>query len=539
MAEQILMPRLSDTMTEGVIAAWHKKVGDPVKKGDLLAEVETDKATMELESYKDGVLLHIGTDKGGKLQVNDLLAIIGQPGEDISNLLKAGTSAPASAPSNAPAPAPTSAPAPSMDLSKIPEVILMPRLSDTMTEGVIAGWHKKVGDQVKKGDLLADVETDKATMELESYKDGELLYIGAEKGDKVAVNSLLCIIGDKSKVDVSAIVAAAKSGGTSAAASAPTPAPSSPAPSSPAPTSAPAPELVAANGRIKASPLAKKMAAEKGIDLGKVQGSGDGGRIVKSDVDNYKQSAVQAAPAAASAAAAAITSAPAGQVSFEEVPVSQMRKVIAKRLAESKFSAPHFYLTMAINMDKAVESRAKMNEVSSAKISFNDMVLKACAVALKQHPKVNSSWLGDKIRINHHVSIGVAVAVEEGLLVPVVRFADTKSLSQIASEVKTLAQKAKDKKLQPAEWEGNTFTISNLGMFGIEEFTAIINPPDACILAVGAINQVPVVKNGKVEIANIMKVTLSCDHRVVDGATGAAFLQTLQGLLEEPLRMLV
>lgn len=547
MAEQILMPRLSDTMTEGVIAAWHKKVGDPVKKGDLLAEVETDKATMELESYKDGVLLHIGTDKGGKLQVNDLLAIIGQPGEDISNLLKAGTSAPASAP--APTPAPTSAPAPSnapapapsMDLSKIPEVILMPRLSDTMTEGVIAGWHKKVGDQVKKGDLLADVETDKATMELESYKDGELLYIGAEKGDKVAVNSLLCIIGDKSKVDVSAIVAAAKSGGTSAAASAPAPSNASaptPAPTS-APALAPAPELVATNGRIKASPLAKKMAAEKGIDLGKVQGSGDGGRIVKSDVDNYKQSAVQAAPAAASAAAAAIASAPAGQVSFEEVPVSQMRKVIAKRLAESKFSAPHFYLTMAINMDKAVESRAKMNEVSSAKISFNDMVLKACAVALKQHPKVNSSWLGDKIRINHHVSIGVAVAVEEGLLVPVVRFADTKSLSQIASEVKTLAQKAKDKKLQPAEWEGNTFTISNLGMFGIEEFTAIINPPDACILAVGAINQIPVVKNGKVEIANIMKVTLSCDHRVVDGATGAAFLQTLQGLLEEPLRMLV
>lgn len=539
MAEQILMPRLSDTMTEGVIAAWHKKVGDPVKKGDLLAEVETDKATMELESYKDGVLLHIGTDKGGKLQVNDLLAIIGQPGEDISNLLKAGTSAPASAPAptSAPAPsnAPAPAPAPSMDLSKIPEVILMPRLSDTMTEGVIAGWHKKVGDQVKKGDLLADVETDKATMELESYKDGELLYIGAEKGDKVAVNSLLCIIGDKSKVDVSAIVAAAKSGGTSAAASAPAP---TPAPTG-APALAPAPELVATNGRIKASPLAKKMAAEKGIDLGKVQGSGDGGRIVKSDVDNYKQSAVQAAPAAASAAAAAIASAPAGQVSFEEVPVSQMRKVIAKRLAESKFSAPHFYLTMAINMDKAVESRAKMNEVSSAKISFNDMVLKACAVALKQHPKVNSSWLGDKIRINHHVSIGVAVAVEEGLLVPVVRFADTKSLSQIASEVKTLAQKAKDKKLQPAEWEGNTFTISNLGMFGIEEFTAIINPPDACILAVGAINQIPVVKNGKVEIANIMKVTLSCDHRVVDGATGAAFLQTLQGLLEEPLRMLV
>ncbi|WP_127131053.1 pyruvate dehydrogenase complex dihydrolipoamide acetyltransferase [Pseudoflavitalea rhizosphaerae] len=556
MAEVILMPRLSDTMTEGVIAAWHKKVGDPVKKGDLLAEVETDKATMELESYKDGTLLHIGTDKGGKLQVNDLLAIIGTPGEDISSLIKGGAAATApaaekpAAPQQAAAPqpqpqqqaAPAAAPASGgpIDLSTVPEVILMPRLSDTMTEGVIAEWHKKVGDTVKKGDLLADVETDKATMELESYKEGKLLYIGAQKGDKVPVNALLCIIGDESKVDVNAIVAAAKGGPAPAAAGAaqPQPAEQPQQAAQPAASSAPAPAAASTSedGRVKASPLAKKIASDKGIDLSKVSGSGDGGRIVKKDIDNYVPGAATSAPATAAATAPA---APAGQVSFEEVPVSQMRKVIAKRLAESKFSAPHFYVTMNINMDKAVASRAKLNEVSPAKISFNDMVLKACAIALKKHPKVNSSWLGDKIRINHHVNIGVAVAVEEGLLVPVVRFADTKSLSQIAAEVKVAAQKAKDKKLQPADWEGNTFTISNLGMFGVDEFTAIINPPDACILAIGAINQVPVVKDGQIVVGNIMKVTLSCDHRVVDGASGAAFLQTLQGLLEEPLTMLV
>ncbi|MBL0135627.1 MAG: pyruvate dehydrogenase complex dihydrolipoamide acetyltransferase [Chitinophagaceae bacterium] len=556
MAEVILMPRLSDTMTEGVIAAWHKKVGEPVKKGDLLAEVETDKATMELESYKDGILLHIGTDKGGKLQVNDLLAIIGNAGEDISGLMKPGTAAaPAAA---APAPAPqASAPAPaavapkaaaSMDLTTIPEVILMPRLSDTMTEGVIAAWHKNIGDSVKKGDLLADVETDKATMELESYKDGKLLYIGAQKGDKIAVNSLLCIIGEESKVDVKAIVAAAGAGSaattTAAPAKAEATAPVAQAVATATTTAAAAVSSavsVDSNGRLKASPLAKKIAAEKGIDLHQIQGSGDGGRIIKSDIDNYKPIAATAAATstAAEPAKTIAPSVPAGVVSFDEVPVSQMRKIIAKRLAESKFSAPHFYLTMAINMDKAVESRAKMNEVSTVKISFNDMVLKACALALKQHPKINSSWLGDKIRYNHHVNIGVAVAVEEGLLVPVVRFADGKSLSQIAGEVKTFAQKAKDKKLQPSDWEGNTFTISNLGMFGIEEFTAIINPPDACILAIGAINQEPIVKNGQIVVGNVMKVTLSCDHRVVDGASGAAFLQTLQGLLEEPLRMLV
>jgi pyruvate dehydrogenase E2 component (dihydrolipoamide acetyltransferase) len=546
MAEVILMPRLSDTMTEGVIAAWHKKVGDPVKKGDLLAEVETDKATMDLESYKDGTLLYTGTEKGGKVQVNELLAIIGKPGEDISALVKNPGSGPSALQSPPPAKEPTSAaPAPApvkeqtgMDLSKMEEVILMPRLSDTMTEGVIADWHKKIGDTVNKGDLLADIETDKATMELESYKQGKLLYIGAKKGEKIAVNDLLAIIGDDKKVNVAQIVSAAKKGSGGSVGTGGGEKPSSPE----AEKTAAAAQSQALNGdgRVKASPLAKKMAADKGIDISRVHGSGDGGRIVKKDIDSFVPGAAAEAPRPATAAPAAqVVAAPSGTVSFDEVPVSQMRKVIAKRLAESKFSAPHFYLTMSVDMDKVVESRARLNEVSSVKISFNDIVLKAAAVALKQHPAVNSSWLGDKIRFNHHVNIGVAVAVEEGLLVPVVRFADTKSLSQIAAEVKEFAQKAKSKKLQPSDWEGSTFTISNLGMFGIEEFTAIINPPDSCILAIGGISQVPVVKNGAIVPGNVMKLTLSCDHRVVDGATGAAFLQTLKSLLEEPLRMLV
>lgn len=543
MAEVILMPRLSDTMTEGVIAAWHKNVGDAVKKGDLLAEIETDKATMELESYQDGILLHIGTPKGGKLQVNDLLAIFGKAGEDISALLAqhAGGNAPAApaAPEASPAPvAASSAPVPAMDVSNMEEVVLMPRLSDTMTEGVIAGWHKKIGDTVKKGEVLADIETDKATMELESYKDGVLLYQGAQPGEKIQVNDLLCIIG-KEGLDVNAIVQAVKANGSAAPSSAPAAQPATPAPAPVASTPVQT-ETVINEGRIFASPLAKKIAGEKGIDLRYVKGTGDNGRITKNDVDAYVPAATTApASPAAKSAAPPIATAPAGQVSFEDVPVSQMRKTIARRLSESLFTAPHFYLTMTIDMDAAVAARAKINEVAPVKISFNDMVLKATALALKQHPKVNSSWLGDTIRYNHHINIGVAVAVEDGLLVPVVRFADTKSLSQIGAEVKEYAQKAKDKKLQPADWEGSTFTISNLGMYGIDQFTAIINPPDSCILAVGGISQVPVVKNGQVVPGNIMKVTLSCDHRSVDGATGAAFLQTLKSLLEEPLRMLV
>ena len=552
MAEAILMPRLSDTMTEGVIAAWHKQVGDSVNKGDLLAEIETDKATMELESYQQGVLLHIGTVAGGKLQVNDLLAILGKAGEDVTSLIAAhsGGAVPEVTKVENPAPivhataATTTTPAASLDISAMEEVVLMPRLSDTMTEGVIAGWQKQVGDTVKKGDVLADIETDKATMELESYKDGVLLYQGAKAGEKILVNDLLCIIG-KPGQNITDIVAASKNMGSDAstvvAAPAQTPIITTPV------AAAPVSEAVVNEGRIFASPLAKKIATEKGIDLRFVKGSGDNGRITKSDIDSYTpakatavaSSAANVTAAPAKTASASVMNAPAGEISFVDTPVSQMRKVIARRLSESLFTAPHFYLTMSIDMDAAVAARTKINEVAKTKISFNDMVLKATALSLKQHPKVNSSWLGDTIRTNYHVNIGVAVAVEEGLLVPVVRFADGKSLSQIGAEVKDFAQKAKDKKLQPSDWEGSTFTISNLGMFGIEEFTAIINPPDACILAVGGISQVPVVKNGQVVPGNVMKVTLSCDHRVVDGATGAAFLQTLKSLLEEPLRMLV
>ena len=548
MAEVILMPRLSDTMTEGVIAAWHKKVGDNVKKGDLLAEVETDKATMDLESYKDGTLLFTGTDKGGKVQVNDLLAIIGKPGEDISSLVKSGGAAATS--STAPAKADTTpsaasstptatdskkSAAPALDLSAMQEVILMPRLSDTMTEGVIAAWHKKVGDQVKKGDVLADIETDKATMELESYKEGKLLYTGAEKGQKVAVNDLLAIIGEEGKVNVQLIVDASKNKGASPSAAKEPAAPTAESKAAPQPIEKESHSLNG-DGRIKASPLAKKLASEKGIDLSQLHGSGDFGRIIKKDVAEYSPPA-SATPATQKTTA--VSTSPAGQVSFDEIPVSQMRKVIAKRLTEAKFTAPEFYLTITVDMDQAVSSRARINENAPVKISFNDFVLKATALALKKHPAVNSSWMGDKIRVNHHVNIGVAVAVEDGLLVPVVRFADTKSLSQISQEVKEFATRAKNKKLQPADWEGSTFTISNLGMFGMDEFTAIINPPDACILAVSSIQQIPVVKNGVIVPGNVMKLTMTCDHRVVDGATGAAFLQTLKGLLEEPLRMLV
>jgi pyruvate dehydrogenase E2 component (dihydrolipoamide acetyltransferase) len=558
MAEVILMPRLSDTMTEGVIAAWHKKVGDNVKKGDLLAEVETDKATMDLESYKDGTLLFTGTDKGGKIQVNDLLAIIGKPGEDISSLVKGGAAKSSAPPAPAPAAKSSAAPAPvpaapkqenpstvphvrdqpstsaGLNLANMQEVILMPRLSDTMTEGVIADWHKKVGDIVKKGDILADIETDKATMELESYKEGKLLYTGAEKGQKIAVNDLLAIIGEEGKVNVQQIVEASKNKGAApkvANEPAAEPVASKTAPEPVASTS----HSLNGDERIKASPLAKKLASEKGIDLSQLHGSGDYGRIIKKDVVEFKPSA----PAPATQKTVSVPSAPAGQISFDDVPVSQMRKTIAKRLSEAKFTAPEFYLTIQVDMDQAVNSRAKINETAPVKISFNDFVLKATALALKKHPAVNSSWMGDKIRVNHHVNIGVAVAVEDGLLVPVVRFADTKSLSQISVEVKDFATKAKNKKLQPSDWEGSTFTISNLGMFGMDEFTAIINPPDSCILAISSIQQIPVVKNGAIVPGNVMKLTMTCDHRVVDGATGAAFLQTLKGLLEEPLRMLV
>jgi pyruvate dehydrogenase E2 component (dihydrolipoamide acetyltransferase) len=414
------------------------------------------------------------------------------------------------------------------------EVIRMPKMSDTMEEGVIVEWLKKVGDTVKSGDILAEVETDKATMELENYVKGTLLHIGIEKGQAVPVDGIIAIVGEPGE-DIKALLADA---GTKAAkpADAPKEEPKADtsAPAAPAVNNASAPvsQPVTTSDddhRLKASPLARKLAEDRGIDISRVPGSGDNGRIVKRDIENYKESA------ASIPAAAAYT----GTESFDEVAVSQMRKTIARRLAESKFTAPHFYLTMEIHMDKAMEARKAMNDYSPVKLSVNDMVIKAAAIALRQHPQVNSSWLGDKIRFNHHIHVGVAVAVDDGLLVPVVRFADNKSLSQISAEVKELADKAKTKKLQPAEWEGNTFSISNLGMFGIDEFTAIINPPNACILAIGGAKETVIVENGQMRAGHVMKVTLSCDHRVVDGVVGSKFLQTFKSLMEEPVRLLV
>ena len=419
------------------------------------------------------------------------------------------------------------------------EIVRMPKLSDTMTEGVVAEWHKNVGDQVESGEVLAEIETDKATMEFESFQDGVLLHIGVEKGATAAVDSILAILGEAGE-DVSGLLAAeaaAPAGAPVEEAPAPAPAPSpapTPAPAAatapapapvaaPAPTPAPAPVKPAANGKIKASPLAARLAAERGIDLALVPGSGDGGRIIKRDIEAYVP-----APAGGLGAVESST----------DIPVTQMRKTIARRLAESKFTAPHFYLKLSVDMGAAVEARKAINAQEGVKVSFNDMVVKAVSLALKKHPAVNSAWMDNFIRQNDHVHIGVAVAVEDGLLVPVVRHADRKSLTEIGAEVKDYAGKAREKKLQPSDWEGNTFTISNLGMFGIEDFTAIINPPDACILAVGGISDVPVIKDGAVVPGKVMKLTLSCDHRVVDGATGAAFLQEVKSLLEHPVRML-
>lgn len=539
MAEVVRMPKMSDTMTEGVIAKWHKKVGDKINSGDLVAEIETDKATMDFESFQEGTLLHIGAQEGQAVPVDSVIAVIGAPGEDYKAALDAaGSAAPAA--EAAPAAQPAAKEAEETQEAAIdPEsigatVIRMPLLSDTMTEGVIAEWHKKVGDKVKSDDVLADVETDKATMEVTGYAEGTLLYIGVEKGQAAKVNDIIAIVG-KEGTDVTPLL---KPVAKKAEAKAAEPVAQT---SAPAPAKAEEEQVAAdADSRIKASPLARKIAKDKGIDLNQVKGSAEGGRIVKKDVESFTPAAVPATPAAQAAPAAAAPTIPVyvGEEKYTEKPVTQMRKVIAKRLSESLFTAPHFYLTMSIDMDSAIAARTKINEFAPVKVSFNDIVLKATAIALKQHPNVNSSWLGDKIRYNEHVNIGVAVAVEDGLLVPVVRFADGKSLSHISAEVKDFAQRAKAKKLQPADWEGSTFTISNLGMFGIDEFTAIINPPDACILAVGGIQQVPVVKNGAVVPGNIMKVTLSCDHRVVDGATGSAFLQTLKALLEEPVRLL-
>ena len=540
MAEIVRMPKMSDTMTEGVIAKWHKKVGDVVKTGELMAEIETDKATMDYESFNAGTVLYLGAKEGEPVQVNGVLAIVGNKGEDYSTLLAGANSAAVSGGAKAEQPkqeVKSEAP-PAIDTTGIKaEIALMPKMSDTMTEGVIAVWHKKVGDQVKTGELLAEIETDKATMDYESYSTGTLLYVGANAKEAVKINGVLAIVGEKG-ADWQTLLKAHEqknSAVTTAATSSPK-AVSAPTANASNGTSDSSP-----NGRVKASPLAKSIAKELGYDISKITGTGDNGRVTKQDVENYKPSAQTAGTAttAKSAAAPVVLPQVVGKESFEEIPVSQMRKTIAKRLAESKFSAPHFYLTMEINMDKAIEARKSMNEIAPVKISFNDMVIKAVAAALRQNPDVNVSWLGDKMRKNHHIHIGVAVAVKDGLLVPVIRFADNKSLSHIAMEVKDLAQKAHDKKLQPSDWEGSTFTISNLGMFGIEDFTAIINPPDACILAIGGIKETAIVKNGQLVPGSVMKVTMSCDHRAVDGAVGAAFLKTLKGLLEDPVRILI
>ncbi|WP_234733733.1 pyruvate dehydrogenase complex dihydrolipoamide acetyltransferase [Tellurirhabdus bombi] len=583
MAELIRMPKMSDTMTEGVIAEWHKKVGDTVKSGDVLAEVETDKATMDLEAYDEGTLLYIGVEKGQAVAIDAVIAVVGEKGEDYQALLDGdgGNGAPAEEPKAnekkeaSPAPTPEGgkadekasktelpdqkavAAAPAEDVNAT--IVRMPKMSDTMTEGTLVKWLKKEGDTVKSGDILAEVETDKATMDLEAYEEGTLLYVGVKEGDAVAVDAVIAVIGEKGANFKVLIEGGSGSGESSDSSSGSSTAEQNPQADLPANADT---DLSYGGGdkghsanaeadRVKASPLAKRIAEDKGISLGEVKGTGPEGRIVKRDVETFKPSekaapaaqpaekpAEKAAPAAQSAPAPAAQSAPASG-EYEDIPVTQMRKTISRRLTESQFGAPHFYLTMEINMDKAIDLRGKVNEVASAKVSFNDFVIKAAALALKKHPAVNSSWLGDKIRRYKYVNIGVAVAVDEGLLVPVIRNADQKTLSTVAGEVKELAGKAKDKKLQPKDWEGSTFSISNLGMFGIDEFTAIINPPDSCILAVGAIKQTVKFEGEVAKPTNVMKVTLSCDHRTVDGASGAAFLQTLKGFLEDPMKMLV
>ncbi len=561
MANAIRMPLLSDTMTEGKIVQWNKKVGDKVKSDDVLAEVETDKATMEVVGYEAGTLLYIGVKAGEAAKVNDIIAIVGKEGEDYKSLLgeeknkdnkknkkedkalkdidtatkkneneeKAIAEKQEKQSDNKPA---------DVALPKDAKVIRMPLLSDTMTEGKIIQWNKKVGDKVKSDDAIAEVETDKATMDVVGYEEGTLLYIGVEAGQSAKVNNIIAIVG-KEGTDVSAYVNAEKNKSNVPESKTETAKDNQTKESSNAEEQQPA-ESSEENGRIKASPLAKKLAADKGIDISKVQGSGDGGRIIKKDIDSY----VPSAPAKEEGKKVQPLQPvhpfeQTGKESYEDIPNSQMRKTIARRLGESKFQAPHFYLTMEINMDNAINSRSSINEVSPVKISFNDLVIKACAMALRQHPAVNSSWMGDFIRQNKHIHIGSAVAMPEGLIVPVIRFADQKSLSQIASDAKALYDKARNKKLQPEEFTGNTFTVSNLGMMDIEEFTAIINPPDSALLAVGRIKEIVVKKGDGFGVANVMKVTLSCDHRSVDGAVGAAFLQTVKKFLENPVTMLV
>jgi pyruvate dehydrogenase E2 component (dihydrolipoamide acetyltransferase) len=534
-------------MTEGTVATWLKKVGDTVKEGDILAEIETDKATMEFESFNAGTLLYIGIPEGETAPVDSLLAIIGKEGEDISGMIsgdaKAATSETSTSEetkSETPVESkPEAKPATAASLPKGVVVVTMPRLSDTMTEGTVATWLKKVGDEVKEGDILAEIETDKATMEFESFNAGTLLSIGIQEGQSAPVDSVLAIIGPAG-TDVTGIAENYKKGGA---------APVAPVTTEQSATVATTSETVQTTtdgGRIFASPLAKQIAKDKGINLSHIKGSGENGRITKNDVENFTPGTT-AAPSQVSQPQAASSEAqapavrpfiPAGEKSTEVIKNSQMRKTIAIRLSESIFTAPHFYLTIEVAMDEAMKSRAAINNIPDTKVSFNDMVIKACAMALKRHPKVNTQWQADAIIINHHVNIGVAVAVEDGLVVPVLPFTDQMTLTQIGGNVKDLAGKAKSKKLQPSEMEGSTFTVSNLGMFGIQSFTSIINQPNSAILSVGAIEEKPVVRNGQIVVGNTMMLTLACDHRTVDGATGAQFLQTLRQYLENPVTML-
>ncbi len=532
------MPRLSDTMEEGTVAKWFKKVGDTVSEGDILAEIETDKATMEFESFNEGELLHIGIQEGGTAPVDTLLAIIGKKGEDISALISGGDEPTAKEETTNETVIPVPAETETVMMPEGVEVITMPRLSDTMEEGTVAKWNKKVGDKVSEGDILAEIETDKATMEFESFYQGELLHIGLQEGESAPVDSVLAVIG-RPGTDVGQVVSALATRSESTTSQEtevnPEPAPAKieivPEVQSTSPIATPEVSTppVHSNGRIIASPLAKKLAVEKGIDLSRIQGTGEGGRIIKRDIDQYQpQAGVNLQ-----------TFTPRGTESVTEIANSQMRKTIAKRLSASKFSAPHFYLGVEFDMDNAIAFRNQYNSIPDTKISFNDIVVKAVALALKQHPKVNAKWEDHQITQHHHVHVGVAVAVEDGLVVPVVKFTDEQTLPQIGAAVKDYAFRARDKKLKPQEMDGSTFTISNLGMFGIQEFTSIINQPNGAILSVGAIMQKPVVKAGVVVVGNTMKLTLACDHRVVDGATGAQFLQTLREYVENPLTMVL
>jgi pyruvate dehydrogenase E2 component (dihydrolipoamide acetyltransferase) len=548
MATIITMPRLSDTMAEGTVAAWLKKVGDNISEGDILAEIETDKATMEFESFNEGTLLYIGIAEGETAPVDSLLAIIGEEGEDVSALIAKAAAPPETEEDKTETANESDSPEVKKEdkttSTSLPEgviVVTMPRLSDTMTEGTVATWLKKVGDEVNEGDILAEIETDKATMEFESFNEGTLLYIGIQEGNAAPVDSLLAIIGPKG-TDISGV--AENYSAEDPATSTETTEETKPAPVEE--VAAVTQDEATDGQRILASPLAKKIATDKGIQLTQVKGSGENGRIVKSDVENFTPVATAATPAPAEAAAKAPNAAapapkvfvPVGEVFTEEIKNSQMRKIIAKRLAESLFTAPHYNLTIEVTMDDAMKSRAIINSIPDTKVSFNDMVIKACAMALKKHPKVNSQWKEDAITINHHVNIGVAVAVEDGLVVPVLKFTDAMSLSQIGGNVRDLAGRAKNKKLLPTEMEGSTFTVSNLGMFGIVEFNSIINQPNSAILSVGTIVEKPIVKNSQIVVGNTMMLSLACDHRTIDGATGAQFLQTLKQYIENPVTML-